>query len=133
MWLETRVRDRYSENKKNKGCKNNKDKNILYFIKVETRDDFIHDVLQRSKHMMISLQKSKRVLYTKKLKKNLNMTAIYKKDLFFFKFCFGATFLHDYDLQKKFRFLQKTILFEYQWTCCKIHTRKKYTWMKQQE
>ena len=37
---------------------------------------------------MISLllQKSKRVLYTKKLKKNLNMTAIYKEDSFFLNF-----------------------------------------------
>ena len=48
--------------------------------------------------MMILLQKPGRVLYTKKLKENLNMIAIYKKDLFFFKFCLETTLLHDYNL-----------------------------------
>ena len=65
------------------------------------RDNSIHDVLQKSKHMIILLQESRRVLYTEKLKKSLNMTAIYKEDLFFFKLCFETTLLHDYDLQKK--------------------------------
>ena len=57
--------------------------------------------------MIISLQKSERMLYIEKLKKSLNMTAIYKKDLFLFKLCLEATFLHDYDLQKKIQVFLK--------------------------
>ena len=61
--------------------------------------------------MIILLQKSERVLYTEKLKKNLNMIAIYKEDLFLFKFCFEATFLHDYDLQRKIQISSKNSSF----------------------
>ena len=48
--------------------------------------------------MVVSLQESGRVLYKGKLKESLDMAVAYKEDLFLFKFCFGATLLHDYGL-----------------------------------
>ena len=74
--------------------------------------------------MMISLQKSKRVLYTKKLKKSLNMIIIYKENLFFFKFCFGAMFLHDYDLQKEIQISSENSFLRISKECCKAHMRR---------
>ena len=74
--------------------------------------------------MMISLQESERVLYTEKLKKSLNMIIIYKENLFFFKFCFGATLLHDYDLQKKIQISSEDSFFRISKKCCKAHMKK---------
>ena len=61
--------------------------------------------------MMISIQEPRRVLYTEKLKKNLNMTAIYKKDSFLSKLCLGATLLHDYDLQREIQIFSESSSF----------------------
>ena len=60
---------------------------------------------------MISIQKPERVFYTKKLKKSLNMIAIYKEDSFLSKLCLEATFLHDYDLQRKTQIFSKSNFF----------------------
>ena len=52
--------------------------------------------------MMIStLQEPKRVLYTRKLKKSLNIAMTYKRDAFLSKLCLGATLLHGYGLKRE--------------------------------
>ena len=74
--------------------------------------------------MMISLQKLRRVLYIKKLKKSLNIIVIYKENLFLSKLCFGATLLHDYDLQKKIQIFSESSFFRILKKCCKTYMKK---------
>ena len=74
--------------------------------------------------MTSTLQKPKRVLYTEKLKKSSNMTAIYKEDLFFSKLCLEATLLHDYDLQKKTQIFSEDSLLQISKKCCKVHMKR---------